>query len=72
VHVKDWTKGPDGKMDEKDGAMADVGSGAIDWKRLFAESKKAGIEHYFVENDKPTSPIEDLRKSYTYLHDLRF
>jgi sugar phosphate isomerase/epimerase len=49
-----------------------VGDGAIDWKRLFAESKKAGIEHYFVENDEPTSPIEDLRKSYTYLHDLRF
>jgi sugar phosphate isomerase/epimerase len=72
VHVKDWTKGPDGKMSEKDGHMADVGSGAIDWKRLFAESKKAGIEHYFVENDEPTSPSEDLRTSYTYLHDLRF
>ena len=72
VHVKDWTKGPDGKMGEKDGHMADVGSGAIDWKRLFAQSKKAGIEHYFVENDEPTSPIEDLRKSYTYLHDLHF
>jgi sugar phosphate isomerase/epimerase len=72
VHVKDWTKGPDGKMGQKDGHMADVGDGAIDWKRLFAESKKAGIEHYFVENDEPTSPIEDLRKSYTYLHDLRF
>jgi len=72
VHVKDWSKGPDGKMGEKDGHMEDVGSGAIDWKRLFAQSKKAGIEHYFVENDEPTSPIEDLRKSYTYLHDLRF
>jgi sugar phosphate isomerase/epimerase len=72
VHVKDWSKGPDGKMGEKDGHMEDVGSGAIDWKRLFAQSKKAGIEHYFVENDEPTSAIEDLRKSYTYLHDLRF
>jgi sugar phosphate isomerase/epimerase len=72
VHVKDWTKGPDGKMGEKDGHMADVGSGAIDWKRLFAESKKAGIEHYFVENDEPTSPIEDLRTSYAYLRELRF
>jgi sugar phosphate isomerase/epimerase len=59
-------------MGEKDGHMADVGSGAIDWKRLLAESKKAGIEHYFVENDEPTSPIEDLRKSYAYLRELRF
>jgi sugar phosphate isomerase/epimerase len=72
VHVKDWTKGPDGKMGEKDGHMANVGSGSIDWKRLFAESKRAGIEHYFVENDEPTSPIDDLRSSYQYLHNLRY
>jgi sugar phosphate isomerase/epimerase len=72
VHVKDWTKGPDGKMGVKDGKMADVGSGAIDFKRIFKESKKAGIEHYFVENDEPTSPLDDLKTSYTYLHDLRY
>ena len=72
VHVKDWTKGPDGKMSEKDGHMADVGSGAIDWKRLFAQSKKAGIKHYFVEHDEPQSPFDSLRNSYQYLHDLRF
>jgi sugar phosphate isomerase/epimerase len=72
VHVKDWTKGADGKMGEKDGHMADVGSGAIDWKRLFAQSKKAGMEHYFVEHDEPASPLDSLRKSYQYLHDLRY
>ncbi|MEQ1354235.1 MAG: sugar phosphate isomerase/epimerase, partial [Candidatus Acidiferrum sp.] len=72
VHVKDWTKGPDGKMSEKDGHMADVGSGAIDWKRLFAQSQKAGIKHYFVEHDEPESPLDSLRNSYKYLHDLRY
>jgi sugar phosphate isomerase/epimerase len=72
VHVKDWTKGPDGKMGEKDGEMADVGSGAIDWKRIFAQSKKAGIQHYFVEHDEPKAPLEDLANSYKYLHDLRY
>jgi sugar phosphate isomerase/epimerase len=72
VHVKDWTKGPDGKMGEKDGEMADVGSGAIDWKRLFAQSKKAGIQHYFVEHDEPKAPLESLANSYKYLHDLRY
>jgi sugar phosphate isomerase/epimerase len=72
VHVKDWTKGPDGKMGEKDGHMADVGSGAINWKRLFAQSKKAGIEHYFVEHDEPTSSLDSLRNSYQYLRDLRY
>jgi sugar phosphate isomerase/epimerase len=72
VHVKDWTKGADGKMSEKDGKMADVGSGAIDWKRIFAQSKKAGVEHYFVEHDEPTSPLESLTNSYKYLRDLRY
>src|SRR3984893_14360077 len=72
VHVKDWTTGADGKMSEKDGHMANVGSGTIDWNRWFAEAKKAGMENCFVENDEPTSPSEDLRTSYTYLHDLRF
>jgi sugar phosphate isomerase/epimerase len=72
VHVKDWTKGPDGKMGEKDGHMADVGSGAINWKRLFAQSKKAVIQHYFVEHDEPTDPLESLGNSYKYLHELRY
>jgi sugar phosphate isomerase/epimerase len=72
VHVKDWTKGADGKLGEKDGKMTDVGSGAIDWKGIFAQSKKAGIEHYFVEHDEPTSPLESLTNSYKYLHDLRY
>lgn len=72
VHVKDWTKGPDGKMGEKDGHMADVGGGAIDWKRIFAQSKKAGIEHYFVENDEPKSAEESIAASYRYLRDLRY
>jgi sugar phosphate isomerase/epimerase len=72
VHVKDWVKGPDGKMGPKDGHMADVGSGAIDWKRLFTESKKAGIQHYFVENDEPKAPLEDLKSSYEYLRGLRY
>jgi sugar phosphate isomerase/epimerase len=74
VHVKDWTKGENGKMSEKEkqGHMADVGAGAIDWKRIFAQSEKAGIQHYFVEHDQPASPFDSLQNSYKYLHDLRF
>ncbi len=72
VHVKDWTKGENGKMSEKDGHMAEVGSGSIDWKRLFAQSQKAGIQHYFVEHDEPKSPLESLSNSYKYLQNLRF
>jgi sugar phosphate isomerase/epimerase len=50
--------------------MADVGQGEIDWKRIFAQSSKAGIQHYFVENDEPKSPFEDIKISYDYLAKL--
>jgi sugar phosphate isomerase/epimerase len=52
--------------------MADVGSGIIDWKKIFAQSEKAGIKHYFVEYDKPAMPFESIKSSYDYLEKLRF
>jgi sugar phosphate isomerase/epimerase len=78
VHVKDWTtKGPSGNdyggatgASKKPGHMTDVGQGEIDWKRIFAQSGKAGIEHYFVENDEPKSAFEDIQISYDYLTKL--
>jgi sugar phosphate isomerase/epimerase len=78
VHVKDWTtKGPGGNdyggatgASKKPGHMTDVGEGEIDWKRIFAQSGKAGIQHYFVENDEPKSPFEDIKISYEYLAKL--
>jgi sugar phosphate isomerase/epimerase len=80
VHVKDWTKkGPSGNdyggatgSRAREGHMADVGQGDIDWKRIFAQSDKAGIQHYIVENDEPKSPYDDLRISYEYLAKLTF
>ena len=63
VHVKDRTA---------DGKMTDVGSGAIDWAKIFAQSEKAGIKHYFVEHDQPKSPFDSIRNSYEYLRKLRF
>jgi sugar phosphate isomerase/epimerase len=79
VHVKDWTtKGPGGNdyggatgASKKPGHMTDVGQGEIDFKRIFAQSGKAGIEHYFVENDEPKSPFDDLKISYDYLAKLK-
>lgn len=80
VHVKDWsTKGPAGNdyggatgAKSKPGHMVDAGQGEIDFKRIFAQSGKAGIQHYFVENDEPKSPFDDLKISYDYLSQLRF
>ncbi|HET9152250.1 MAG TPA: sugar phosphate isomerase/epimerase [Gemmatimonadales bacterium] len=63
VHVKDMAAGQ---------AMVDVGKGRIDWARIFAKRKEAGIRHYFVEHDEPPDPIASITASYRYLKGLRF
>jgi sugar phosphate isomerase/epimerase len=52
--------------------ITDVGhNDVIDWKRIFAQSRTAGIEHYFVEHDVPKEPFESLKTSYEYLSKLQ-
>jgi sugar phosphate isomerase/epimerase len=79
VHVKDMKKLP--KVSEAGGQdfgdtlhndMTEVGSGIIDWKRIFAQSEKAGIKHYIVEHDKPAAPFDSIKTSYEYLRQLRW
>ncbi len=78
VHVKDMKKLPkvsaSGGQDFGDSLkdMTAVGSGIIDWKRIFAQSEKAGIKHYIVEHDKPEAPFESIKISHDYLSKLRF
>jgi sugar phosphate isomerase/epimerase len=79
VHVKDVHQVPDaasvrgGRFSgENMTILSDVGSGIIDWKRIFAHSKQAGIKHYFVEHDNPKNSMETARVSYQYLDRLRF
>jgi len=42
-----------------------VGSGVVDWKKLFAAAKTGGVKNYFVEMD-----LKAMKASYTYLHKL--
>lgn len=65
VHVKDATAAPTS-------GMTDVGSGVMDWRRIFAAHKTAGIRHYFVEHDSPADPMQSIRRSADYLKALRF
>jgi sugar phosphate isomerase/epimerase len=66
LHVKDMDSTPRR-------FFADVGRGTIDFKSIFAHSGKAGVRHYFVENDEPAgSPFESLRVSFEYLRRLEF
>ena len=66
VHVKDMDATPKRFFTE-------VGRGTIDFKKIFAESDKAGIKHYFVEQDEtPGSPFASIKMSIDYLKDLEF
>jgi len=77
VHVKDVKKIPQvttgGGQNFGDTVdLAAVGSGIIDWKRIFAQSDQAGIRHYIVEHDKPAHPFASITTSYGYLSKLRW
>jgi sugar phosphate isomerase/epimerase len=79
VHVKDVHKVPDAASvrssrfaGEHMTILADVGTGVINWKRIFAHSQQAGIKHYFVEHDNPKDGLKTARVSCEYLQKLRF
>lgn len=66
VHVKDMDATP-----KKD--FTEVGRGVINFREIFAQAKKAGVKHYFVEQDEtPASPFESIKTSYDFLSKLNF
>jgi sugar phosphate isomerase/epimerase len=66
LHVKDMDATPER-------GFADVGKGTIDFRRIFARAKQAGVKHYFYEQDlTPGPPLDSARASYDYLKALRF
>jgi sugar phosphate isomerase/epimerase len=65
VHVKDSAGPPAHRMTE-------VGRGTIDFRRILAQRKQAGIEHAFVELDESADPLDSIRVSYEYLSRLTF
>ena len=64
-HVKDMEKGP-GK------AFAEVGTGSIDFKKIFDARKIAGMTHFFVEQDVcKIPPVEAIAISYKNLVNMK-
>lgn len=58
-HAKDYDK-------EKKGP-APVGTGIVDFKRIFANAEIAGMLHFFVEHDMPADPFASITQSITNL-----
>lgn len=60
-HLKDMDSTPQH-------AFAEVGSGVIDFKSILAQSKKAGLKYFFVEQDRtPGDPFVSIQKSMDYI-----
>ena len=66
LHVKDMDATPKHFFTE-------VGRGVIDFKTVFAHAGRAGVRHYFVEQDEtPGSPFDSLKTSIDNLGRLKF
>jgi sugar phosphate isomerase/epimerase len=61
-HVKD--------LDKVNKEPAEVGSGIIDFKRIFDNAGDSGMKYFFVEQDGAPQPIQDVTNSYNYLNKL--
>jgi len=62
-HVKDMAE---------NGLFTDVGAGTIEFAKIFAQSKKAGFEHFYVEHDMPKDSLQSAANSIAYLQKLVF
>jgi sugar phosphate isomerase/epimerase len=72
MHVKDLKKGIVGDKSGHEPAENDVvlGTGQANWKEIFKLAKKAGIKHYFIE-DESNHELETVPKSIEFLKSLK-
>lgn len=67
VHVKDIA--PEGQNLDQDG-WADIGSGVLDWRKLWQEAQTRGARWMVLEHDKPKDPVAFARNSRAFLLQL--
>jgi sugar phosphate isomerase/epimerase len=76
IHVKDFLPVHDRSANAGNAAPmlgAELGHGVVDYKPIFAVAEKAGLQHYFVEQEGPFSrmePLQAARVDYEYLHSM--
>jgi len=46
---------------------APVGTGVVDFKRIFENQQIAGMKHFFVEHDMPKDAFASIKTSYDYI-----
>src|SRR6476661_9193625 len=61
-HVKD--------LDKTTKMPAEVGTGIVDFKRIFCTVEESGMKYFFVEQDQAPQPLQNVANSYGYLKKL--
>ena len=72
IHLKDLRKGVQGDMSGGTSAENDVvlGTGQLDIPLIIAGAKKAGIQHYYIEDESSNVDVQ-VPKSIAYLKSLK-
>jgi sugar phosphate isomerase/epimerase len=72
LHVKDVRKGATTAVDRIESQTTEVGSGQIDWRKLFAAMDANKIRHYFIEQENfERPPLEAVKICFDYLTGLK-
>ncbi len=73
LHLKDKAEGTPVMYKESvpKTAFKEIGRGTINWPAVLKAAARAGVAHYFVEQDQtPGDPVESLRQSFAYLKSM--
>lgn len=62
-HVKD--------LDKNTLNPAEVGTGIVDFKRIFDNAQLSGMKYFFVEQDGAPQPLQNVTNSYNYLKKMQ-
>jgi sugar phosphate isomerase/epimerase len=56
------------KDSSSDGKFAAMGAGVIDFPPILAAARKAGVRHFYVEQNSPADALDAIATSFSYLH----
>lgn len=63
VHIKDRAA---------DGSQVTVGRGIMDWPALLTAARRAGVEHWFIEQDDAAQPMIFARESWEFVRGVEW
>jgi len=71
MHLKDLRKGIAGDASGKTAVENDValGTGQLDLPKILRAAKKAGVQHYYIEDESPSTATQ-VPQSLAYLKSL--